>query len=1286
MTRPPIRLVCCAVWLSAAAAALAAAAESPHEPHKPIPQAELDKWAEKLYDGARPKEYTDERLGYVALPLGGIGTGSVAINGEGRLVQWQIFNNFNKGAAVPDSFFGVWAKPEGGPPAARLLHTGGFQNLPTTESLTFIGEYPIAWLRYDDPKLPVRISLRAFNPLIPLNPRDSAIPCAIFTFTVENPSAKACDVALLATLQNAVGYTGYGGYLGTNHAGFIGNRNQVKTLDGLTTIHMGAQRGKPAAMAKPVRLLTSVLGRADTGCTNLSFTSPSRGWRLPADLAKRYGVLWCERVKGRDFGNTQIKQIAAGVEEGLALLTSGRSGSLAELHATAPKPEKPTPAPAATGKPDVLFEDFESGTYRSWTTEGKAFETGPVTGTLAAQQHVSGFRGKYLVNTYVDRDGPQGTATSKPFTIAHRYINFLVGGGAHQGATCMNLLVDGKAVRSITGRDNERLEQACWDVAPYVGKAARLQIVDRHSGGWGHINIDHILFSDKKLAIPAEPVSERLADIMPFTCDGLLPEGKAFDLKPAGVVEDLKPMHRLLPSENLRIGPYLRFRNLKLKEGARVVLEAPDGSPLLIEGKAGKGKVLVFTAEVPRGLAWTPDAAFSMNLVAYAAGTTFTAATGLDPAHRYWGTMTLATAAAKPSVAAQWRDAAKLWADFAADGTLSPTTGTQPTEPGSTWNAALAAPLRVEPGKQVTATFLLTWHFPNHHYVNAPAVRIGNMYNNWFRDAGDVARYVARNLPRLTTETLAYHDAIYDTTLPYYVVDAITSQADVIRSQTCMWTEADHFLGFEGNACCPMNCTHVWNYAQTMAKLFPSLERNVRQLDLGPIMNDAGMVGHRHAVPPTRASSGEATDGQCGTVLKTYREYLQSPDDAWLRKWYPRVKRAMEFLIAKDAQAQPDATLDDWVPVANRALLEQIVKATEPDGIIVAPQWNTYDCAVHGPNPFVGSLYLAALRAAQEMATLCGDPPFATRCRSILARGQKNFDDLMWNETFGYWVQTYDEKRVTAQQFGWGCHCDQTMGQWWADVLGLGPILPRDRVHSALRNIHTHNWRTNFRGHKQRPRIYAADADKGLLICTWPHGRRPPRVTNYSDEIWTGIEYEVAAELIYQGFVKEGLMVVLGCRDRYDGVSRPGTYANLGNPFDEVECGSNYARAMSSWSVLLALQGYVHNGPRGILGFKPRYSPGHIRTFFTAAEGWGVFEQKRQKGKQTDTLDVRYGHLSLAELLLEIPEGVKPKASMTIAGKAANTTVRQDGTEVRLTLADRTRVLSGATVSVTLMW
>jgi Beta-fructosidases (levanase/invertase) len=150
-------------------------------------------------------------------------------------------------------------------------------------------------------------------------------------------------------------------------------------------------------------------------------------------------------------------------------------------------------------RPDILIADFEGKDYGAWVVTGEAFWTGPALGTLPGQQTVSGFRGHGLVNTFFNGDGTTGTLTSPPFKIERRFINFLVGGGAHKDKTCANLLVEGKVVRSTTGSENERLEWATWDVEEFSGKAAQIQIVDNETGGWGHINVDEIRQSDRRL-------------------------------------------------------------------------------------------------------------------------------------------------------------------------------------------------------------------------------------------------------------------------------------------------------------------------------------------------------------------------------------------------------------------------------------------------------------------------------------------------------------------------------------------------------------------------------------------------------------------------------------------------------------------------------------------------------------------------------------------------------------------------------------------------------------------
>ena len=151
-----------------------------------------------------------------------------------------------------------------------------------------------------------------------------------------------------------------------------------------------------------------------------------------------------------------------------------------------------------------LLADFESDDYGQWESSGEALGKKPANGTLPKQQKVSGFRGRGLVNTYLAGDGAQGTLTSPEFEISHSFISFLIGGGSHAGQTCMNLLVDGRTAKTAAGDSDERLSWKSWDVQGLRGKKARIEIVDRHTGGWGHVNVDHIVMANE----PARPAKE----------------------------------------------------------------------------------------------------------------------------------------------------------------------------------------------------------------------------------------------------------------------------------------------------------------------------------------------------------------------------------------------------------------------------------------------------------------------------------------------------------------------------------------------------------------------------------------------------------------------------------------------------------------------------------------------------------------------------------------------------------------------------------------------------------
>ena len=162
---------------------------------------------------------------------------------------------------------------------------------------------------------------------------------------------------------------------------------------------------------------------------------------------------------------------------------------------------------ALAQRPDVSVEDFEGADYGAWTVRGNAFGTSPAHGSLPNQMPVDGFHGNGLVNSFNGGDDSTGMLTSPPFEIERKYLQFLIGGGGWEGKTCMNLLLNGKVVRTATGPNiqpggSEHLQPAQWDVSEFTDKKVVLQIVDDATGGWGHISVDQIIQSDKRNEAP----------------------------------------------------------------------------------------------------------------------------------------------------------------------------------------------------------------------------------------------------------------------------------------------------------------------------------------------------------------------------------------------------------------------------------------------------------------------------------------------------------------------------------------------------------------------------------------------------------------------------------------------------------------------------------------------------------------------------------------------------------------------------------------------------------------
>jgi hypothetical protein len=254
-------------------------------------------------------------------------------------------------------------------------------------------------------------------------------------------------------------------------------------------------------------------------------------------------------------------------------------------------------------------------------------------------------------------------------------------------------------------------------------------------------------------------------------------------------------------------------------------------------------------------------------------------------------------------------------------------------------------------------------------------------------------------------------------------------------------------------------------------------------------------------------------------------------------------------------------------------------------------------------------------------------------------------------------------------QLGEGCLVDQLVGQFLADVAGLGNLLDPARMHTALQSVMKYNYRTSLRRHESVERIYALNDEAALLICGYGSGKRPKIPFPYFSEAWTGLEYAVAALMIYQGLVTEGLRVVESARLRHDGERR--------NPWNEPECGHHYARAMSAWGPLLALSGFLYDRPGKKLEVKPRIHPEAFSSIWSAGAGWGVFSQTVREGQLHFTLSVRAGSLVCRDLALSKLGTGAGASSATVGKTKLQPQVRRGDAEILVTFPEDVNLAEG---------
>ncbi len=566
-----------------------------------------------------------------------------------------------------------------------------------------------------------------------------------------------------------------------------------------------------------------------------------------------------------------------------------------------------------------------------------------------------------------------------------------------------------------------------------------------------------------------------------------------------------------------------------------------------------------------------------------------------------------------------WNSPLLFWDAFSHDGALN----NEPADRNGV--GALCQSRSIAPGQFGTFTFVLAWHFPNRTPEwcgwSSPhgkeKTQIGNFYSTRFKDAWDAALYAANHLEDLEQRTRQFAKAFRESSIPAAVKEAASANLSTLASTTCFRTADGEFHGFEGSndelGCCYGNCTHVWNYETATAFLFPSFAHSLRKAAFGFSEDDAGGIHARQVLPDGETrDSIIAADGHMGQIMHAYLDWRLSGDNEWLQAMWPRVRLAISFAWIKGG----------WDPAKS--------------GVAVGVQNNTYDVAFFGPNPLCGIYYLGALRAGEEMARAAGDTASAEEYKKLFEQGRQWIDANLFNSEFyiqqikGFALDQIDPSlRIGTSgfnpedpqfQLGKGCLIDQLMGQYLAHVMNLGYLVRPEHVRDTLNSIYQYNYKRTLVDHDNVERTFALNDEAAMVICDYGKAARPRIPFPYFAEVMTGFEHSTAALMVYSGMVQQGVECIRNIRARYDGEKR--------NPWDEAECGHHYARAMASWSSVVAISGFDYDGRQAAVVAVPRIPHSTFQCFWSNGTGWGTFSYAAVGGGTRFTLRVMAGKLN----------------------------------------------------------
>ncbi|MBQ8344891.1 MAG: hypothetical protein IJY42_01330 [Clostridia bacterium] len=510
------------------------------------------------------------------------------------------------------------------------------------------------------------------------------------------------------------------------------------------------------------------------------------------------------------------------------------------------------------------------------------------------------------------------------------------------------------------------------------------------------------------------------------------------------------------------------------------------------------------------------------------------------------------------------------------------------------------------PGERTKFRFVIAWNVPVAHNDWKPRSEdtgIGNSWRNYyatqFKDSLATAQYALKHFASLYDKTLCFAEALQACTLPEAVKDAVSANLSVLKTPTVLRLEDGSFWGWEGcnetTGSCFGSCQHVWNYAYAMPCLFPRLERSMRENTIRYALQEDGATGFRINLPPHRGmdTSRACVDGQMGEVIKCYREWKLSGDDEWLRTHSEAIFSMLEYAWS---EKNPDA----W--------------DADMDGVLEGRQHHTLDMELFGPNSWLQGFYLLALDCGAEMATYLGETERASLYRKLYQSGKIWTNEHLFNGRYfcqkidladkalvdrfhaaeRYWNEETGEIKYQVAD---GCIIDQMLADWHAALIGANSVFDWKKKRSALEQLYQNNFKASMRDVTNRWRNFSLDDEQGTVICTYPEGVSSPAIPiPYCEETMTGFEYALAGLMIQEGFVSQGERMVQSIRDRYDGEKR--------NPWNEIECGNNYARSMASYALMPIYSGFTFDMTKKHIGFAPVSQQGTY--LFSVCESWGT--------------------------------------------------------------------------------